>query len=158
MRSPVILSGDEVRILKVFGNRMVFTEIFDPTIDALTRVHVTGNIRGSGHARVSGKKMCVLGDEKKVSLTGLYIVPGCVTPGIGKVTITALDEDQVTPWCASDAPLITQGALFTLFKCRFTPTVPAMMPGVPPIPDPGASLPTSGFGLFRPSQRWVRVG
>lgn len=154
----MILSGDEVRILKVFDNRIVFTEVFDPVLDAIIRVHVTGDISGSGHSRVGGKRMCILGDEKKVSLTGFYIVPGCVTPGVGNVTITALDEEQVNHWCTSDGPVITQGSLFTLFNCLFTPTVPAMMPGVPPIMDPGALVASPGFGLFRPSQRWVEAG
>ncbi|MBV8042099.1 hypothetical protein [Pluralibacter sp.] len=140
MRSPVMVDGDTLTFIPLFGHRTV---IPPPG---------TAKILGSGHATIDGKKVCVLGDERNVVVPAIYLIPG-YTPGQGLITIKELDEEQVMLWCTSDAPVITRGPLLTKFSALFTPTILATISGVPDSPTP-----SEGKGFLRPSQRWVRAG
>jgi hypothetical protein len=125
---------------------------FDP-IFAHRQVSVIGSakIKGSGKASINNKKICVLGDEQKVSLDATYTVPGFPTPGQGKVTISQLNVDQQAIWCQSGAVVILVGQKFV---ASFTPTNLAKDPNqAPDVPSP-----TPGSGKFINSQTFVTVG
>ncbi|WP_455872279.1 hypothetical protein [Serratia proteamaculans] len=141
MMSLVIVNGDNLEFDKMFGNRQV-------TITGIAK------ISGSGHATIGNKKMCVLGDEKKVMLPATYSIAGYSAPGQGMVTITALNGTQFIPTCTSIAPLITEGQ--GTFSALFTPTVPAI--GPPPSNVPDVPAPTPGTGKLKHSQGYVKAG
>ncbi|BEM38653.1 hypothetical protein SME10J_46940 [Serratia marcescens] len=126
--------------------------LFDPMF-AHRQVSVTGpaKIKGSGKAIINGKKVCVFGDEKKVSLDATYTAPGFPTPGQGKVTISLLNADQQAMWCLSDVAVILVGQKFL---AMFTPTNPAKSPNQ--VPEPPS--PTPGSGKFINSQTFVTAG
>ena len=126
--------------------------LFDPMF-AYRQVSVIGpaKIKGSGKADINDKKVCVLGDEKKVSLDASYTVPGFPTPGQGKVTISQLNADQQAVWCLSGEMVILVGQKFI---ASFTPTNPAKDPNQ--VPD--TLSPTPGSGKFINSQAFVTAG
>lgn len=128
--------------------------LFDPMF-GYRQVTVTGpaKIKGSGEATIGNKKICVLGDEKKVILDATYIAGAFSVPGQGKVTISLLSSDQQAVWCMSDQPVILVGQKFI---ASFTPTNPAKAPPPANTPDPVA--PTPGSGKFINSQQFVTVG
>lgn len=127
--------------------------LFDPAFGHRT-VSITGpaKIKGSGKATIGNKKICVLGDEKKVSLNATYTIPG-FSPGQGKVTISALTPGQPLAWCFSGQPVIAVGQKFIAL---FTPTNPAK--GPPPGNTPDPTAPTPGTGKFVNSQQFVNAG
>ncbi|MCC8458636.1 hypothetical protein [Photorhabdus aegyptia] len=138
MSKQLIIDGDSLLFEPLFGNRQV--TILVPAI-----------IRGSGHAQIQGKKIAIVGDEKKVQLQAQYITPSHPTLGMGIVTIAQLDASQQVNFCRSNATVIVVGQQFT---ARFTPTQPAINPsGVPDI-----TTPSMGKGRFIPSQYIVNAG
>ncbi|MNJ18643.1 hypothetical protein D3C77_129490 [compost metagenome] len=141
MMSWVIVDKDKLEFDEKFGNRTV---------------SIVGNaeISGSGHAEIKGKKVCVLGDEKKVVLQATYTIEGYQSPGNGLVTINALNGSQFTQGCTSNAPLIIEGE--GTFVALFTPTAPAI--GPPPASIPDVPAPTPGTGKLKHSQDWVKAG
>ncbi|MGP0906565.1 hypothetical protein [Serratia sp. CY76391] len=109
-------------------------------------------IGGSGEACITNKKICVLGDEKKVSIAATYTRPPYTTPGTGNITITALAADQQTGFATAITAIIVVGRQFV--AC-FTPTSAAIDPqGVPD----SALSPVSGAGSFVNSQSFVTAG
>ena len=134
MTRQIICDGDTLVFLAAFGHRTI-TTLIDPAI-----------IRGSGHATVNNKKMCVLGDELKVKIKAQYTVPGH-TPGVGVLCIAQVANDQKTPGIKGLPPLLVKGGYF---DASFMPTQPAMKSGTPPTPDP--TTPTTGKGQFVPAQ------
>jgi hypothetical protein len=142
MMWPIVVNGDSLVFDPLFGNR---------------QVTATGPARivGTGQATVGGKKMCIAGDEGKIQVPADYVVPaGGFANGKGVITIAALSPDQRANSAASGAALIVKG---TKFQARFTPTVPAISPGVPPKPDPGFPSPSMGTGQFIATQNFAKA-
>lgn len=137
MGSPVIVDGDALTIVPVFGDHVV----------TITR---PAKMVAGGKATIDGKKVCVVGDESNVRLAATYVTPVYSVAGSGMVTIE-LDASQKAK-VASDGgtPLITMGATFI---ATFTATVPAQMP--PPASTPDPVLTSKSTGAFAPSQIFV---
>lgn len=140
MGSEIVVDGDLMVFEPLFGNRIV--TILVPPI-----------IRGSGHALVDAKKVCVKGDQDQVKLNASYITNSHTVPGTGIVTIKSLDSSQISPLCNSIGSVIKIGN--NSFIACFTPSVPAMLP--PPVSAPEPASPSYGKGKFIPSQRYVRT-
>lgn len=134
MNELIVLDGDQLVFNPMFGHRQVI-----PSGPAV--------IRGTGKASVQSRRMCILGDEKKVQIQAQYLVPGH-SPGAGMITIMALAGNQQAPRCTAGAGIILKGQFF---DARFTPTQPAMPPSGPP--DPMA--PSMGKGQFIPRQAFA---
>ncbi|PHM38160.1 hypothetical protein Xmau_03545 [Xenorhabdus mauleonii] len=140
MSKYIVIDNDALLFDTMFSHRLVT---------------ITGSaqIKGSGKANINNKKVCVLGDEKKISLDAVYIAPGFPIPGKGKVTISLLNADQQAIWCLSGQPVILVGQKFI---ASFTPTDLAKSP--PPAQTPDIPAPTLGSGKFINSQMLVTVG
>ncbi|AOP98022.1 hypothetical protein [Enterobacter roggenkampii] len=141
MMSWVIVDSDFIEFDKMFGHRKV-------------TITDSKKITGSGHAEINKKKVCVLGDEKKINLKATYTIDGYASPGNGQVTITKLNDSQFTQGCISEKPLITEGN--GTFVALFTPSTPAIGPSPANMPD--VTAPTPGTGWFKHSQDWVKAG
>lgn len=139
MNNLVIIDGDALKFETNFGANIVM-----PTAPCL--------IHGSGEADITNKKICVLGDESKVSITATYTKSTHPTPGTGIITIAALAADQQAEFITAGTPVIVVGSQFT---ARFTPSSPAMDPQGMPDPNMG---PTQGTGTFTNSQSFVTAG
>lgn len=139
MSKLVVTDGDSLRFETNFGPNMVM-----PTVPCL--------IRGSGEANITNKKICVLGDEKKVSIAATYTKSTHPTAGTGNITITVLAADQQAAFATAKTPVIVVGSQFT---ARFTPISPAM--DLQGKPDPNMN-PTEGSGKFINSQSFVTAG
>ncbi|WP_197486511.1 hypothetical protein [Burkholderia sp. MSMB1589WGS] len=138
MSRLVVVDGDELQFETQFGARMV-----TPTGPA--------KINGSGHATINGKRICVKGDEKKVTVQANY-QSGSYQGGQGIITIKMLASDQEAPRCTSGAAIILKGKKFTAL---FTVTVP----GTSPSGDADSSSPESdGNGSFDVRQKFVTAG
>ena len=87
---------------------------FDPAFAAATVVVVPGKLAGTGAATLGGKKMCVEGDEGKVSVAGCaYTTPAFPMPGVGTLKISKLMPNQVaTKTCAGKKKVLLKGAKF----------------------------------------------
>ena len=69
---------------------------FIPAFGAATVVVQPGTLAGSGPATLSGKPICVDGDEADVSVPGCqYMTPVYSIPGVGTLKIDALAGDQL---------------------------------------------------------------
>ena len=140
MRTAVIVDGDTVFFMPFFGLRII-------TIPMTT-------IRGSGHACIKEKKVCVKGDEKKVRLITPYTSGQYTVPGTAVVTIEKLKSDQIASDCLSLKALITEGK--GLFDAKLSVLVPATTP--PPASTPDNMMSSGGKGFFRASEEWVVAG
>ncbi|MEN4128710.1 hypothetical protein P8971_23635 [Serratia marcescens] len=139
MSKFIVVDGDTV----IFDTQFLHHTVIGPLQDT---------IPGTGHATVSGKKVCVGTDYKKVSLSAVKYTSGpYVTPGDGTLTIQALQADQTNAWCLSDQPVITVGSKFIAF---FKPDNPAKTPQG--VPDP--MIPAVGTGSFQSINTWVTAG
>ncbi|MER2473776.1 hypothetical protein [Photorhabdus laumondii] len=125
-------------ICALFGNRQV--TILGPA-----------TIRSSGHEQIQGKKIVMVGDEKKVQFQAQYITPSHPVPGMGMVTIAQLNASQQVNFCRSPATVIVVGQQFI---ARFTPTQPANNPSS----GPDVTVPSMGKGRFIASQYTVTAG
>ncbi len=134
----IVIDGDLLQFNPQFGHRQV-----TPTGPA--------TIRGTGHATINKRHVCVVGDEKKVQVPAQYTIPG-YSPGMGVITIAVLAGDQQAPHCKSNAALILKGQQFT---ARFTPTQPAISATSPHPAD--APAPSMGQGRFNTSQMFVKA-
>ncbi|PHM45302.1 hypothetical protein Xmau_00952 [Xenorhabdus mauleonii] len=140
MSGPIVTDGDILQFEPQFGHRQV-------------KIPIPGKIIGTGHAQVNGKKVCILGDEKRVTVTATYTTIIHMTPGIGTLTISLLDISQQALQCTSGAALIIKGKRFTAI---FTPRVPAMNNTVIP-PQPDILTPSLGTGSFITQQNFSTV-
>lgn len=139
MSSLVVIDGDALKFETNFGANMV-----TPTAPCL--------IQGSGEADITNKKICVLGDESKVSIAATYTKSTHPTPGTGTITIAALAADQQALFVTAGTAVIVVGSQFT---ARFIPGSPAMDPQGKPDPNMG---PAQGNGTFINSQTFVTAG
>ncbi len=91
-------------------------------------------IQGSGKATLGGKKVCVMGDEKNVSVICDYLTPSNPTPGSGILTIFQLGPDQLSKKTkVGGKAMICKGTKFT---SKFQAQIRATNPG-PNTVDPG---------------------
>lgn len=123
------------------------TALFMPTFGAATVVPQPGTLEASGPATVNGKKLCVEGDEKNVSVAGcVYMTPQHSIPGSGTLKVAALAGDQkATKTTTGGKTVLLKGSSFT---AKFEVQSPAQqpVPGSAPIPD--ATPQYSGTGTF----------
>ena len=134
MEDVILIDGDTVSFLPTFG--------------AATVVPQPGKLEGSGPATLDGKKLCVEGDEAKVSVAGcIYMTPQYCIPGTGTLTIDSLAGDQkATKTKTGGKAVLLKGKTFTAtFEVQSPANQPPPGPGSP-IPDPASQY--SGSGMF----------
>jgi hypothetical protein len=122
--------------------------MFMPSFAAATVIVQPGKLAGSGPATIGGKKICVDGDESKVSVPGcMYMTPQYSIPGTGTLKIAALAGDQKAQHTNTGGkPVLLKGGNFTAkFEVQSPAKQPPPAPG-PPIPD--ATPQYSGNGMF----------
>lgn len=130
----ILIDGDKVNFLPTFGAAIVVVQ--------------PGTLSGSGPATLNGKKFCVDGDEKKVSVPGCtYMTPQYSIPGTGTLKIAALAGNQkATKTQTGEKAVLLKGNNFT---AKFEVQSPAQQPP----PGPGSPIPDatpqySGNGMF----------
>ena len=118
--------------------------MFLPTFGAATVVVRPGTLQGTGKTALTGKKICLEGDESKVAVQGcLYITPQYSVPGTGTLKISKLGGDQTSKKTKSgNKPVMLKGSSFT---AKFEVLAPAIDP-VSGAPDATPSY--SGSGNF----------
>ncbi len=121
--------------------------LFMPNFGAALVVPQPGNLKGSGPATLNGKKICVDGDEKEVSVPGcVYTTPQYSIPGTGTLKIDALAGDQkATKSKTGGKAVLLKGSQFT---ANFEVQSPAQQPTpAGPVPDPTLQY-GGGTGMF----------
>ena len=114
-----------------------------------------GTLIGKGKAKVTGKPVCVDGDEMTVVVPGcVYTTSKCTIPGSGTLFIKALGGDQKAKKVKSGGkPVILKGSQF---DAKFMVMVPAQQPSSPsPIPD--TMLQYMGKGSFQTTNTKVKA-
>ncbi|NJN74066.1 MAG: hypothetical protein HC799_15260 [Limnothrix sp. RL_2_0] len=137
----VLITGDKV--------------MFQPSFGQATVVVQPGTLIGSGKSKVTGKLVCVDGDEMKVTVPGCSYIAGSYSiPGTGTLFIKALAGDQKAKKIKSSGKsVLLKGSQF---DAKFMVLVPAMKPSVPnPIPD--ATLQYMGKGSFQTTNTKVKA-
>jgi len=137
MADFILVDGDTVMFLPAFGAAIVVVQ--------------PGKLEGSGPATIGGKKVCVDGDESKLSVAGCsYMTPQYSIPGTGTLKIAALAGDQKAQKTKTGGkPVLLKGGNFT---AKFEVQSPAQQPPPGPgSPVPDASPQYSGNGMFIPS-------
>jgi hypothetical protein len=130
----VLIEGDQAIFLPNFGAAVVVVQ--------------PGNLTGSGPATLNGKKVCIDGDEKNVSVPGCtYMTPQYSIPGSGTLKIDSLAADQKA------AKTNTGGKAVLLKGGSFTAKLEVQSPAQQPPPGPGPPIPDaspqySGSGMF----------
>ena len=130
----ILIDGDMVNFMPNFGAAIVVVQ--------------PGKCKGSGPATLNGKKICVAGDEKNVSVPGCaYMTPQYSIPGTGTLKIAALAGDQKAKKTQ------TGGKLVLLKGGNFTAKFEVQSPAKQPPPGPGSPIPDatpqySGNGTF----------
>jgi hypothetical protein len=121
--------------------------IFMPTFGAATAVVRPGSLSASGPSTLSGKKWCVDGDEKSVSVPGcIYMTPSHPIPGSGTLEISALAGDQVaTKTKSGGTAVMLVGSSFT---AKLSVQSPAQQPTASGATVPDATPQYSGSGTF----------
>ena len=136
MSDPILIDGDTVMFMPAFG--------------AATVVVQPGRLAASGPATLGGKKICVAGDESKVSVPGcVYMTAQHSIPGTGTLKIAALAGDQ------QSGKVKTGGKAVLLKGSQFTARFEVQSPAQQPPPGPGSPVPDatpqySGQGRFLP--------
>ncbi len=128
----ILIEGDKANFLPNFGAAIVVVQ--------------PGNLTGSGPATLTGKKICVDGDEKNVSVPGCnYMTPQYSIPGVGTLKIDALAADQKAKKTQTGGkPVLLKGSNFT---AKFEVQSPAQQP-TPTGPVPDGTPQYSGSGMF----------
>jgi hypothetical protein len=132
-------------LILIEGDIAMFLPNFGPAI----MVVKPGDLKASGPATLNGKKVCVDGDETRVSVPGcIYITPQYSIPGTGTLKIAALAGNQKARKTRSGGkPVLLKGASFT---AKFEVQNPAKQP---PPPGTGSPIPDAmpqyyGSGMF----------
>lgn len=134
MADFIIIEGDEAIFMPNFGAAIVIVQ--------------PGTMSGNGPATLGGKKLCVEGDEKDVSVPGCtYMTPQYSIPGTGTLKIDALAGDQKA------TKTHTGGTAVLLKGSNFTAKFEVQSPAQQPPPGPGSPIPDSmtqysGSGMF----------
>ncbi|MBE9233718.1 hypothetical protein IQ231_19100 [Cuspidothrix issatschenkoi LEGE 03284] len=122
---------------------------FNPTFGLATVIVRPGDLKASGKSTLNGKKVCIDGDEKNVSVPScVYTTPIHSIPGTGTLKIAALGGDQKAKKTNSGGkPVLLKGSTFTAkFEVQNPAKKPPSAPGEPPTPDPTPQY--SGTGTF----------
>lgn len=133
-----------IDFILVEGDKAFFLPNFGPAVVVVQ----PGKLTGSGPATLMGKKICVDGDEKQVSVPGCtYITPQYSIPGTGTLKIAALAGNQKASKTA------TGGKVVLLKGTNFTAKFEVQNPAKQPPPGPGSPIPDatpqySGQGMF----------
>lgn len=130
----ILIEGDKAVFMPNFGAAMVVVQ--------------PGDLKGSGPATLNGKRLCVDGDETKVSVPGCtYMTPQYSIPGTGTLKIASLAGNQKAKKTntGGKAVLLKGGNFTAKFEVQSPAKQPPPGPG-PPIPD--ASPQYSGNGSF----------
>jgi hypothetical protein len=134
MEDFILIEGDVVSFLPSFGAAIVVPQ--------------PGKLEGSGPATLKGKKVCVEGDESKVSVAGCtYMTPQFIIPGTGTLKIASLAANQKAQKTKTGGKAVLLKG--TQFTAKFEVQSPAKQPMSPPsspIPDPTPQY--SGSGMF----------
>jgi hypothetical protein len=134
MTDLIVITGDKVIFLPQFGAALV--------------VPKPGKIEGSGPGTVKGKKICVIGDEKKVEVKGCqYLTPTYCIPGSGTLKIDILASNQKAKKSRTGGKTVLLRGM--TFKAKFEVQSPAKQPP----PGPGSPIPDPmkiymGQGMF----------
>ena len=136
----ILVDGDQVTFLPVFGNAIVSVQ--------------PGKMIASGKTTIKGKKVCVAGDESKVEVKNCsYVAPPFVLPGQGTLTIKKLGPNQLTKKSKSGIKnIIIKG---NAFIAEFKVTSPAKQPPPGNTPDPLPMYP--GQGTLIPSNSKIKA-
>ena len=125
---------------------------FQPSFPSAQVVVRPGEIQGSGKFSLMDKKVCVLGDEKTVSVPGCAYTAGPFsTPGIGTLKIDFLSSDQIANKTDSAGrPMILKGSTF---HAKFEVQTPAsrrvpLTPNTPPQVQLDVTTQYFGTGRF----------
>jgi Contractile injection system spike tip protein len=125
------------------GDKAIFLPSFGPAVVVVR----PGDLKGSGPATFTGKRFCVDGDEKRVTVPGcVYMTPAFPIPGTGTLKIAALAGDQkASKTSTGGKAVLLKGSQFT---ARFEVQSPAQQPTAagPTVPD--AMPQYSGSGMF----------
>lgn len=118
---------------------------FNPAFGIATVVVRLGDLKASGASTLNGKKVCIDGDEKSVSVPSCVYTAGSYTiPGTGTLKILVLGGDQKAQKTNSAGkPVLLKGSTFTAI---FEVQNPAKQP--PPALTPDATPQYSGTGNF----------
>ncbi|MEI6334540.1 MAG: hypothetical protein WCS87_08280 [Methylococcaceae bacterium] len=142
MLDSILIDGDIAQFMPNFGAAIVVVQ--------------PGTLKGSGPATIKSKKICVDGDEKKVSVPGCtYTTPQYCIPGVGTLEISALAGDQkATKTKTGGKAMLLKGSQFT---AKFSVQTPAQQPP----PGPGGPIPDatpqySGNGMFMASNMLIK--
>lgn len=121
--------------------------MFQPNFGAAIVIVQPGTLAGSGPASLQGKKLCVEGDEAKLTVPGcVYTTPQHSIPGTGALKIASLAPNQkATKTKTGRKAVLLKGGNFT---AKFEVQAPAQqpVPGSSPVPD--ATPQYSGMGSF----------
>ena len=134
MSDFILIEGDKAIFLPNFGTAMVVVR--------------PGDLKGNGPATIKGKKICIDGDEKQVSVSGcMYMTPQYSIPGTGTLKIDALAGDQKASKTKTGGKnVLLKGGNF---NAKFEVQSPAQQP--PPglgSPIPDSTTQYSGKGMF----------
>lgn len=124
--------------------------IFNPAFGAAIVMVLPGTMMATGGSTIGGKKICIDGDETKLSVPGCtYMTPQYSIPGVGTLKIDSLAPNQLAYKSnSSKKAMILKGGNF---NAKFEVQAPAQDPapmatGGAPIPDATAQY--KGFGNF----------
>lgn len=142
MPDYVIIEGDLALFVPAFGAAIVVVK--------------PGTMQASGKSTKAGKKICIEGDETKVSVPGcVYMTPQYVIPGVGTLKIDSLGGDQKSKKTKSgNKAIIIKGSVF---NAKFEVQSPAQQPNPPGPPVPDSTPQYSGKGNFQTTNVKWRV-
>ncbi len=128
----ILIEGDKANFIPAFGAAIVVVK--------------PGDLKGSGPATIGGKKICVEGDESKVSVPGcMYMAGPYVIPGNGTLKIDSLAGNQVAKKTSTGGKKVMLKGM--MFNAKFEVQSPAQQP-TPTGPVPDGTPSYSGNGMF----------
>lgn len=131
-------------LILIDGDQVIFDTAFPPA----NVVVQPGKFSATGGATLNGKKICVDGDEKKVSVPGCtYVTPIYSIPGTGTLKIQSLAPNQKALKTATGGKkVLLKGAKFI---AKFEVQSPAQFqPPGPNPPQPDQMKQYVGSGSF----------
>ena len=137
MSKYIVINGDKVTFQSTFGAATA------GPIPPIT-------IMGSGHAKILGEKVCIDGDEKRVTLSCTYKTDVYKTPGTCSLSIEDLASDQTADHTFNGEKVITVGNEFT---AKLDVIVPAQTTSTTPVSDNNTTY--KGNGKFENTQSFV---
>ena len=100
----ILIDGDKANFLPMFGAAIVAVK--------------PGNMQASGPATLNGKKVCVAGDEKQVTVPGcVYMTPQYSIPGTGTLKIAALAGNRQSAHRGSGSSCRSGYGVFRIRHC-----------------------------------------